>query len=79
MVCSGNVIKAHDLLSLAKEACKKDSQCNGIFDVGCEGQRFWMCAGKMEPRFMKDFHSENRISTLFTTCAWEKGIRSQIK
>ena len=84
MVCSGKVINDFVSLSIAKEECKKDSICNGIFDVDCDGEMFWTCSGKMKPWFiLKDKHGTWKtgrdvygkpINKSVSSCAWEKGI-----
>ena len=72
-VCSGNTIKSHDSFSLAKEHCEKETLCNGIFDVGCEGKRFWTCTGTMELAFITKFKNLTYVNVSISTCAWEKG------
>ena len=66
-ICTGNVMTAHSSLSAAKDDCKKDENCNVIFDAACDNYLFWTCQGKVDSR------STSPIKTK-ASCVWEKSI-----
>ena len=65
-ICSGNVIKAYSTLSAAKDECKKDENCNAVFDVNCDNFLFWTCQGNIAPAFTFSISTES-------SCVWERG------
>ena len=62
--CLGNVLEGFSSLPSAKDGCKDDQNCNGIFDVGCDNKLFWTCHGKIAP-------GKHEIAK--KSCAWNKG------
>lgn len=68
-VCSGKVIEAYSSFPAAREGCKNNDICNGIFDAGCDDENFLTCQGKIKShvdRINKDF--------IESSCAWDRGI-----
>ena len=65
---------------MAKEDCIKDELCNGIFDVGCEGSRYWTCKGSMKLAFDTKFDEQSLqwVNTSISTCAWEKDKKGKM-
>ena len=42
-LCSNDDYGHYESFGKAQEACKKDSNCDAIYDLGCNGNYFYLC------------------------------------
>ena len=60
--CSGSEIGSYTTLQAAIAACSNNNRCGCIFDLGCDGDEWWIREG----------HGVRSSVPSYGSCAWEK-------